>query len=77
MKILSMMWYSDDDAMAMIAGIAYRARSLPSESVPSDTVLFCTDDIYYLFEGGRSYDRAVVDYLCVDHNVACCAHRGR
>ena len=26
----------------MIAGMAYRANSLPMESVPNDTVLFCT-----------------------------------
>ena len=49
MKILSMMWYSDDDAIAIIAGMEYRARSLPMESDPNDTVLLCADAIYYLF----------------------------
>ncbi len=37
-KMLSIMWYSDDDAIAMMAGIAYRKRSLPMLSVPSDNV---------------------------------------
>jgi hypothetical protein len=39
------MWYNDEDAIAIIAGIEYRARSLPNESVPNDTVLFCADAI--------------------------------
>ena len=33
--------------MAMIAGMAYRAKSLPIESVPSDTVLFCIEFATY------------------------------
>ena len=47
MNMLSMMWYSDEEAIAMMAGMEYRAKSLPSESVPSDIVLFCTVAILY------------------------------
>ena len=75
--MLSMMWYSDDDAMAMIAGMAYRAKSLPSESVPSETVLFCTDDdIYSLFIRGGSYDHAIFYYLSLNDYALGVAHLG-
>ena len=40
-----MIWYNDDEAIAIMAGIEYFARSLPNESVPSDIVLFCADAI--------------------------------
>ena len=36
------------DAIAIIAGMAYRASSLPKESVPNDTVLLCAD-IYFIY----------------------------
>lgn len=40
------MWYNDDDAIAIIAGMEYFARSLPMESVPKDIVLFAVDAIF-------------------------------
>ena len=34
-----MMWYSDDEVIAIIAGMAYENSKLPMLSVPSDNVV--------------------------------------
>ena len=38
-KTLSIIWYIDDEAIAIIAGTAYRNSSEPRLSVPNDSVL--------------------------------------
>ncbi len=50
-KMLSMILYSDDDAMAIMAGMAYLGSSRRSGSVPSETVLLCV----FLLIRGQNY----------------------